>query len=216
MLEVDGRPLMERVIDQLQAAGIRRVSVTTHYKPEVISEHFGNGNGKGVEISYIYEEEPLGTAGALGMMDSPKEPVLVMNGDVLMELNLRAMIDFHRDHCADMTVAVQRYELQVPYGVVETRGIEVSGLAEKPALDFFINAGIYLLEPAAFEYIPARERFNMTDLIGRMVEAKCRVVSFPLVEYWLDIGEPDDYEQAQKNPDDRRSVSWIGAKSECW
>lgn len=216
MLEVDGRPLMERVIDQLQAAGIRRVTVTTHYKPEVISEHFGNGNGNGVEISYIHEEEPLGTAGALGLMEIPDEAVLVMNGDVLTELNLQAMIDFHRDHKADMTVAVRKYELRVPYGVVKTRGFRVTELSEKPVQDFFISAGMYLLEPAAFGYIPASERFDMTDLIEQMVAAKCRVVSFPVVEYWLDISQPGDYELAQKHAADGRSESWIGTASACW
>jgi len=215
MLEVGGRPVMERLIEQLHAAGIRQVNVTTHYKPEVISKHFGDGNGNGVEISYMHESEPLGTAGALGLMDVPQEPVLVVNGDILTELNLRAMFDFHREHNADMTVAVKRYQLQVPYGVVETRGVEVSGLAEKPSLDFFINAGIYLLEPVAYEYIPVGERFDMPDLIRRMVDKGRRTVSFPILEYWVDIGRPADYDQAQQDVADRRLESWTGAKSLC-
>jgi len=214
MLEVGGQPLMERVIDQLQAAGIRRVTVTTHYKPEVISGHFGNSNGNGVDISYIHEEEPLGTAGALGMMGMPDEPVLVINGDVLTELNLRSMIEFHREQRADMTVAVKKY--QVPYGVVETRGFRVTGLSEKPVQDFLISAGIYLLETTAFNYIPEGQPFDMTDLIEQMVRRRCRVVSFPVVEYWLDIGQPGDYELAQQHAADRRSESWIGAASACW
>ncbi len=213
MLPVGGRPIIERIIDQLEAAGIRRVSVTTHYKPEVIAEHFGNGNGNGVDISYIHEEEPLGTAGALGLMDAPEGSVLVINGDVFTELNLRSMIEFHRDHRADMTVAVKKY--QVPYGVVETSGIRITGLSEKPALDLFVNAGIYLLEPTAFDHIPEGRPFDMTDLIERMVANRCRVVSFPVVEYWMDIGQPSDYELAQQHAADGRSESWIGARSVC-
>jgi len=213
MLDVGGRPVMERLIDQLHAAGIRRVNVTTHYKPEAISKHFGDGNGNGVEISYVHETEPLGTAGALGLMDVPREPVLVINGDIITDLNLHAMFDFHRDQEADMTVAVKRY--QVPYGIVETRGVEIRRLAEKPALDFFINAGVYLLEPVAYEYIPGGERFDMTDLIQRMVDDGRRAVSFPIVEYWLDIGEPADYERARQDVVERRQEPWIGAQSLC-
>jgi dTDP-glucose pyrophosphorylase/CBS domain-containing protein len=197
MLPVGERPLMERIIEQLRAAGIRHVSVTTHYKPETIVEHLGDGRRFGVQINYVNEVQPLGTAGALGLMETSKEPLLVINGDIVTQLNFRAMFDFHREHRADMTVGVRKYEFQVPYGVVEAEGVEISRLVEKPSLGFFINAGIYLLEPITHRYIPNGRRFDMTDLIECLLADGRKVVSFPIREYWLDIGQHTDYEQAQ-------------------
>jgi dTDP-glucose pyrophosphorylase len=197
MLPVGNRPLMERIIERLRAAGIRRVNVMMHYKPEVIIEHFGDGCQFGVELNYVREEQPLGTAGALGLMSPPEGPSLVINGDILTELSFQTMIDFHQEHCADMTVGVRKYEVQVPYGVIETRDVEVLSLVEKPSLSFFINAGIYLLEPVAYRFIPNGRRFDMTDLIECLLNNGRRVISFPIREYWLDVGQHADYEQAQ-------------------
>lgn len=197
MLQVGDRPLMERIIEQLQTVGIQRVSVTTHYRPEVIVEHFGDGRRFGIQIDYVNEKQPLGTAGALGLMEAPNEPLLVINGDILTQLDFQALFDFHRECRADMTVAVRKYEFQMPYGVVETEGVEVLRLVEKPALEFFINAGIHLLEPVVHRYIPRGRRFDMTDLIECLLDDQRRVVSFPIQEYWIDIGEHADYEQAQ-------------------
>lgn len=197
MLPVGGKPLMERVIEQLRQAGVRRVNVTTHYKPEKIIEHFGDGHAFGVELNYMNEEEPLGTGGALGMMPAPKEPVLVMNGDILTQVNFRAMFAFHQEHKADLTVGVRRYEMQVPYGVIECEGAQVRQLHEKPQVGFLVNAGIYLLEPTVYQFMPQKTSFNMTDLIQWLLDAKRTVVSFPIREYWLDIGQHADYAQAQ-------------------
>lgn len=180
------------------------VSIATHYKPEIIAEHFGDGRRFGVQINYVNKEHPLGTAGALGLMEAPEGPLLIINGDILTQLNLRAMFDFHREHRADMTVATRKYEFQVPYGVVETEGVEISSLVEKPSLGFFINAGIYLLEPVVRHYIPGARRFDMTDLIECLLADKRKVVSFPIWEYWLDIGQHADYEQAQGDLRDGR------------
>jgi len=198
MLPVGGRPLMERIIEQLQQAGIRRVNVTTHYKAEKIIEHFGDGRAFGVELHYMNEDRPLGTGGALGLLPAPREPMLIINGDILTEVDFKAMVDFHQESQAEMTVAVSRYDLQVPYGVIECEGSHVRGLTEKPQLSFFVNAGIYLIEPAVYSYIPNGERFDMTDLIDKLLGARRPVVSFPIREYWLDIGQHSDYEQAQK------------------
>ena len=153
MLPVGGRPLVERIVDQLRAAGIRHVNMTTCYKSEVIAEHFGDGQQFGIEISYVHERQPLGTAGALGLMDPPEEPLLVINGDILTQVSFSAMFDFHQEHEAEMTVAVRKYEYQVPYGVVETEGAQISQLVEKPSYQFFVNAGIYLLEPTVHRYV---------------------------------------------------------------
>jgi dTDP-glucose pyrophosphorylase len=197
MLTVGDKPLMEIIIGQLRQAGIRKVNITTHYQRDKIKSHFGDGHNHGVEVNYVDEECPLGTAGALGLMSLPKEPVLVMNGDILTDVDFRAMLDFHRDHRAEMTVAVRKYEVEVPYGVVECETVNVRSLTEKPRFSFFVNAGIYLLEPTVHRLIPTGVSSNMTDLIQRMLDAGRPVVSFPVREYWLDIGRLSDYELAQ-------------------
>jgi dTDP-glucose pyrophosphorylase len=197
MLPVGDRPLMELIIQQLRQAGIRRVHLTTHYKGELISQHFGDGRDFGVEIRYVEEEQPLGTAGALSRLDGMAGPLLVINGDILTQVNFQAMLEFHREHGAAMTVAVRQYELHVPYGVVETDGLVVTGIIEKPVTRHLINAGIYLLEPEVCRYIPAVQPYDMPDLIEHLVAQGRKVVSFPIREYWLDIGQPADYRQAQ-------------------
>lgn len=199
MLSVGGRPLMERILEQLRKAGIKQVNITTHYKPEKIVAHFGDGSNFGVKLNYVNEDQPLGTAGALGLLEKPKDPLLVINGDILTQMNFRAMLAYHQEHKADLTVAVRKYDLNVPYGVVENDGAFVRGLVEKPSLSFFVNAGIYLLEPSVHHYIPNGQHFDMTDLIQRLLEEQRPVVSFPIVEYWLDIGQAVDYEQAQED-----------------
>jgi len=199
MLLVGGKPLIERVIEQLWLAGIRRVNLTTHYKPEKIIEHFGDGSTFGIELNYVNEEHPLGTGGALGLMPMPSQPLLVINGDILTQVNFRAMHAFHQEQKADLTVAVRRYEIQVPYGVIECEGARVRRLQEKPQVGFLVNAGIYLLEPSVYQFIPQNTSFNMTDLIQWLLDAGRTVVSFPVHEYWLDIGQPADYAQAQSD-----------------
>lgn len=204
MLPVGDRPLMELIVEQLRQAGIRRVNVTTHYMAEKIVEHFGDGHDFGVELSYVAEDRPLGTAGALGLMQAPQEPLLVINGDILTQVDFRAMLVYHQEQKAELTVAVRKYDLNVPYGVVESDGAFVRGLVEKPVLSFFVNAGIYLLEPSVHQCIPNGQRFDMTDLIQRLLEEGRTVASFPVMEYWLDIGQPVDYERAQEDWRDGR------------
>jgi len=199
MLPIDGRPVMEFIIGQLREAGIRKVSVTTHYKPEKIMEHFGDGRVFGIDLEYVTEAHPLGTAGALGLMEKPKEPVLVINGDVLTRLDFRAMLSFHQEHKADLTVAVRKYDVDVPYGIVETNGTSIQNLVEKPLLTFFVNAGIYLLGPSVYDLIPQTGRCDMTDLIRLLIQKGRAVAPFPVLEYWLDIGQTEDYKQAQED-----------------
>jgi dTDP-glucose pyrophosphorylase len=199
MLPVGDRPVMEHVLEQLQKVGISHVSITTHYKPEAIVDHFGDGSRFGVEIDYVNEAEPLGTAGALGLLKTaPRGPLLVINGDVLTQVNFRSMLSYHVDHHADMTVGVRRFELQVPYGVVEMESSSVTRLDEKPTYRFFINAGVYLIEPGVLAHIKSSEHLDATELIDRLIAAGKNVVGFPIHEYWLDIGRPDDYARANK------------------
>ena len=197
MLPVGDRPLMELILNRLKEAGIRRIGITTHYLPEKITDYFGDGSAFGVELTYYAEEKPLGTAGALGLMEPPTSQVLVINGDILTQVDFSAMLDFHREHRAELSVAVRRYSFQVPYGVLECEGHQVCGLKEKPEYNFMVNAGIYILEPSVWELMPKKGPFNMTDLIEALMAGERTVVSFPILEYWMDVGQPGDYRQAQ-------------------
>jgi dTDP-glucose pyrophosphorylase/predicted transcriptional regulator len=197
MLPVGDRPLLELTIQKLRGSGIRQVNLTTHYLPERISDHFGNGEDFGVKLEYFREDHPLGTAGGLKLLDRPDGPLLVMNGDILTGVSFQEMFDYHRKHAAEITVGVRKYEVKVPFGVVECEDVRVKQLQEKPSLNFFINAGMYLLEPSAWDLIPEGRHFDMTDLIQQLLDMGRPVVSFPIMEYWLDIGQPSDYERAQ-------------------
>jgi dTDP-glucose pyrophosphorylase/CBS domain-containing protein len=198
MLPVGDRPLLERTLERLRDAGIQSVSIATHYRSEAIVSHFGDGHAFGLQLQYVAEDRPLGTAGALRQVGPSDGPILVMNGDVLTGLDFRDMLAFHRAHGADATVAVRRYEVPVPYGVVECENGVVSQLREKPLLHLLINAGVYLIEPSVRAYIPADGRFDMTELLQALVREQRRVVSFPVLEYWVDIGQPLDYQHAQE------------------
>ncbi len=199
MLPVGDRPLMERVVEQLRDAGIQQIHITTHYKPERIISHFGDGSRFGVTLNYVTEEQPLGTAGALGLVPKPDSPLLIINGDILTRIDLHAFLAFHREQKALLTVAVRQYDMHVPYGVIDTEGARVKGIEEKPVLHFLVNAGIYLCEPEVLDFIPMGQPYNMTDLISHLIEVNRVVTCFPIVEYWLDIGQLADYEQAQQD-----------------
>ena len=199
MLPVGGRPLLELTIAQLRRAGIKDVNVTTHYLPEAISDHFGSGETFGVHLNYVKEDQPLGTAGGIKLLKQFDSTMLVINGDILTGAPFAAMLDYHRTYHADLTVGVRKYEVQVPFGVVECDDVHVKALEEKPSLSFFINAGTYLIEPSVREFIPAGQRFDMTDLISKLIEAGRVVVSFPIMEYWLDMGRHEDYAKAQQD-----------------
>lgn len=205
MLHVGGRSIIEWIIEGLEQAGVRRVIVTTHYKPEAITQHIGDGRSLGVQIEYLHEEEPAGTAGCLSLIPRRQEPLLVINGDILTRVDFRALLHYHRDHEADMTVALREYSVQVPYGTVELEDVRILGLDEKPSLQFFVNAGIYLLEPSVQSYVAEGERVDMTDVIGRLLDDGRAVVGFPVREYWIDIGQHADYEQAQEDMRNWRS-----------
>jgi dTDP-glucose pyrophosphorylase len=197
MLPVGDRPLLELTIERLRAAGIRRINVTTHYLAERITEHFGDGARFGVDMHYVAEDEPLGTAGALRLVTPWTGPLLVVNGDVLTAVHYRDMLAYHREQRAEVTVGVRQYDMQVPYGVIESEGSLVTAIREKPVQRCLVNAGVYLVEASARELMPVAARCDMPDLIARLLDAGRRVACFPIVEYWLDIGRPADYEAAQ-------------------
>jgi dTDP-glucose pyrophosphorylase/CBS domain-containing protein len=198
MLPVGDRPLLELIIQQLRRAGIHDVNLTTHYLPDAIRNHFGTGKEFGVNLNYLKEDHPMGTAGGLKLLKRPERPFLVINGDILTGVPFQEMLMYHRKHQAALTVGVRKYEMQVPFGVVECDDVRITGIQEKPMVNFFINAGTYLLEPAACDYIPDGRPFDMTDLIQALLDARKTVVGFPIMEYWIDVGRHEDYQKAQE------------------
>jgi dTDP-glucose pyrophosphorylase/CBS domain-containing protein len=199
MLPVGGRPLLEHTVERLMAAGVRQVNVSTHYLAEKITSHFGDGSKFGVEMRYVQENKPMGTGGALALLGDIDKTTLVINGDIVTDLDFRAMAEFHRDNNAAATMAVARYDVTVPYGVVQHDGVDVTRLTEKPVLSQFINAGIYMVEPRVQKYLESDRFFNMTDLIDRLIANGQRVVVFPVREYWIDVGQAADYERVQRD-----------------
>ncbi len=203
LLPVGQRPLLEILVEQLRDSGIRQINITTHYLGESIREHIGDGEQFGVDVEYVEETEPLGTAGALSLIES-NEPLLVVNGDILTRVDFRAMLRFHQKHEADMTVGVRQQTFDVPFGVVHTQGTQVDSFEEKPAVSYLVNAGIYLLESHVRELVPADCPSDMPNLISAVMESGGRVSAFPVHEYWMDIGRMDDYTKAQSDIDAER------------
>jgi dTDP-glucose pyrophosphorylase/CBS domain-containing protein len=199
MLPVGDKPILERTIQQLRRSGIRDISLTTHYLPESIVQYFGDGSAFGVRLNYLKEDYPLGTAGGVKLMKRTDNPFLVINGDILTGVPFQEMLNFHRKHHALLTVGVRQYDVEVPFGVVELDEVHVSHIREKPSFSFFINAGAYLLEPEVCDFIPSGRHFDMTELIQSLIDAGEVVVSFPIMEYWLDIGRHEDYVKAQED-----------------
>lgn len=205
MLSVGGQPLMERTIRGMQQAGIQRISITTHYMPEKIKNHFGDGGEYGVQLKYIAENKPLGTAGSLALVEDSDDPLLVVNGDILTRLNYRELVKFHCQRGAELTIGARHYEIEVPYGVLDTKDGILTGLREKPKHEFLVNSGVYVVQPSARKRVPLNRKFNMTDLIEELLAQGRPVACFPIIEYWLDIGKHDDFERAQ---DDVRQPKW--------
>ena len=199
LLPVGDQSLLERLIGQLRDSGISRVRIATHYLSEKIRETIGDGRDLGVDLGYINEDQPLGTAGALGLMDRPDKPVIIINGDILTNLDFRAMFDYHQEQRADLTVATREYTINVPYGVLDSEGPLVRGLVEKPQVRYFVNAGIYLLEPWVLGGLTRGQRSDMTDLIQTLLDQGRRVANFPVMEYWIDVGSHENYLQAQRD-----------------
>lgn len=204
MLPLDGRPVMELLIEQLRLSGIREITVSTHFMPEKIHEHFADGSRFGVALNYVHESEPLGTAGALGLLETIEEPTLLVNGDLLTRVDFAAMLRFHRTHGANLTVGVRQFDLEVPYGVLDREGPLIKRVREKPKYHFLVNAGIYMLDAEAQRRVPKGRRYDMTDLMEALIGEGRRVASFPIMEYWLDIGRPNDYEKAQSDVEEGR------------
>ncbi|MDE3740187.1 nucleotidyltransferase family protein [Pseudomonas resinovorans] len=200
LLKVGEKPILELILESFINAGFHRFFISTHYMPEMIREHFGDGSRWGVSIRYVHEEEPLGTGGALGLL--PHEeidlPLFMMNGDLLTNLNFQNLLEFHQDHSGVATMCVREYEHCVPYGVIQSEGHRIRSMVEKPVHRFFINAGIYLLSPELVKSVAPGTRVDMPTLLEHEIAAGKDVNMFPVHEYWLDIGRMEDFQRAQQ------------------
>lgn len=200
MLQVGDKPVLETTIEAFLNLGFHRFVITLHYRADDIVQHFGDGSSLGAEIHYVRETEPMGTAGALRQLPvQPEEALIVMNGDILTNVNFLQLLEFHNEHQAAATMCVRDYDFQVPYGVVEVNGHDFAGIVEKPIQRFFVNAGIYALEPDALDRVPPTGRFDMPQLYEALRGDDRTVSVFPIREYWVDIGEHSDLDKARND-----------------
>ena len=199
LLKVGGKSIIETIIESFVTKGFYRFFISTHYLSEMIREQLGDGSRWNIELEYIYEDEPLGTGGALCLLpkDRIQESMIMMNGDLLTNLDFNKILDFHNEHESVATICVRNYEHIVPYGVIESDGQYVTSMIEKPVYQHFINAGIYVLSPSIFEYVEVKQRIDMPTLLKKCIESGDLVKLFLLREYWLDIGRMEDFNKAQ-------------------
>jgi len=197
MLHVGGRPILETIVKSFVDSGFANITMCLGYKSNVIQEYFKDGSDFGANINYVVEEKRMGTASALTLLKQKFDmPFFVMNGDLLTNIKFEKMLDFHVEHNSKATMCVREYDIEVPYGVVNVNNENIISIEEKPIHSFFVNAGIYLLEPDCIGLIPDNRFYDMPTLFGELVTTKQKIVSFPLEEYWLDIGRVADYEKA--------------------
>ncbi len=198
MLPVGGKPMLEHIIERARSEGFQRFTLAVHYLGDMIKDYFGDGSRWKVQIDYLHEESPLGTAGALSLLDPrPDTPFLVSNGDVLTDIRYGELLDFHYCHGATATMAVRLHEWQHPFGVVHTQGVDIVGFEEKPIARTHVNAGIYVLEPVALNSLGVGESCDMPTLFNRLQENTARTIVYPMHEPWLDVGRPADLALAQ-------------------
>lgn len=198
LLTVAGKPMLEHIIDRAKLEGFNHFVLAIHYLGHMIEAHFGAGERLGVQIDYLREESPLGTAGALGLLNPiPDAPFVVTNGDVITDIRYGDLLDFHVRHAAAATMAVRVHEWQHPFGVVQMQGVEIVGFEEKPIARSHINAGVYALDPVALTVLSNDVHCDMPTLFERLQAIAERTVAYPMHEPWLDVGRPDDLAVAQ-------------------
>lgn len=193
LLPVAGKPILERILDNLEAAGVGRVWLAVNHMAEQFRVFAERRSGK-AEIRLLHESTKLGTAGALGLLPAPpRSPILVLNGDVLTQVNFTALDAFHNGQDLDGTIAVAHHQVRVPYGVVRhDEGGLFTGVEEKPTLTHFVAAGIYYLSPKVVALVPRNARTDMPDLLNEAQKVGMRFGLFPIHEYWADVGHPED------------------------
>ncbi|MAD40826.1 MAG: alcohol dehydrogenase [Arcobacter sp.] len=202
MLKVGKKPILETIIEKFAEYGYTNIILCVNYKSNIIEDYFGDGSEFGVNIEYIFEEQRMGTAGALSLLkEKPIEPFFVMNGDLLTNVNFEHLDNYHNSNKSIGTMCVREYDFQVPYGVVNIKDSKILSIEEKPTHKFFVSAGIYMLSPEILEYIPINNFYDMPTLFEKLISKNKNIISFPLREYWLDIGRLDEYKKANDEYD---------------
>ncbi len=198
MLEIGGKPMLEHIIERAKRDGFKHFLISLHYLGEMIEDYFGDGSSLGVNITYLREDTPLGTAGSLSLItERPSLPFIVTNGDVMTDIHYNEFLDFHIRHSAQATMAVRQHEIQNQFGVVRTNGVEIEGFEEKPVYRSHVNAGIYVLSPSVFDNLESDEHCDMPTLFERIKKNDGRTIVYPMHEPWLDVGRPEDLHKAR-------------------
>ncbi|MFJ3044302.1 nucleotidyltransferase family protein [Herbaspirillum chlorophenolicum] len=211
LVPVAGKPMLEHIIERAKLEGFSRFVLAIHHLGHMIEEHFGDGARFGVDIGYLREQSPLGTAGALSLLSPrPDAPFLVTNGDVLTDIRYGELLDFHRHYDAKATMAVRVHEWRHPFGVVQTDGVEIIGFEEKPVARSHINAGVYVLSPEALDELAPQGQCDMPTLFERLKSGSKRIVAYPMHEPWLDVGRPDDLAKAHVEKQSRQAEDGTG------
>jgi NDP-sugar pyrophosphorylase family protein len=197
LLEVGGKPILETILERFVGQGFRRFYISVNYHADQVTAHFGDGKRWGAEIRYLHEADALGTAGPLGLIETPPpDPLLVMNGDLLTKVNFESLLAYHLENGADATMAVREYDFQVPFGVVSLDDYQIIDIEEKPVHHCFVNAGMYVINTDVLKSVEKRVYLDMPEFFRRLKEAGIKTSAFPVREYWLDIGRIDDFNQA--------------------
>ncbi|SLJ83935.1 nucleotidyltransferase family protein [Psychrobacter sp. DAB_AL43B] len=201
MLRVGDKPMLEHLVNQFISFGFHDFYISTHYMPEQIREHFGDGSQWGITVSYVHEDSPLGTGGALGLL--PKNlsnlPLIMMNGDVLTKVDFKHLLEHHESNDFDATMCVRELEHKVSFGVVESQDDLITDMIEKPTYRYHINTGIYVLSPDCVAAVQPNEKIDLPTLLAQRMEQSKRVGIYTSYDYWLDIGQMDDYQKAQQD-----------------
>jgi len=200
MLKISNKPIIEYNIDLLKSYGISNLTLSVKYLKEVIKDYFKDGNAIQMNISYVTEDNPLGTIGAVKQIKGfNNDYILVMNSDLLTNIDLEAMFAELTKDDADMIVATTDYQVQIPYGIIESKGNRITSLKEKPTYTYYSNAGIYIFKKELINLIPDNSYFNATDFIEKLIDSSKTVLHYSIKKYWLDIGKHVDFDKAQKD-----------------
>ncbi len=198
MLPVNGSPVLEILIKTFISQGFNKFYISVNYLAEQVKGHFGDGKKYGIEIRYLEEAKPLGTGGALSLLKhKPKDSFIVINGDIVTNVSFPEMFSFHEDSNAEITMGVREHCVQIPYGVVRLNGHTVCNFIEKPTEKYYVNTGIYILNPDILSLVPKNTQFTMPDLIEKVQQNQQEVQAFPVTESWLDIGRMEDFVKAK-------------------
>ncbi len=201
LLKVGSQPILETILERFSGYGFHSYFISVHYKADMFKEYFGDGKKWGVDIHYLHEKEPLGTAGSIGLLpDSiPNLPIIVMNGDLLTKVNFERLLEFHEENGGGATMCVREYDFEVPYGIIESEGSKVKRIVEKPGHSFFVNAGIYIISPDLARSICGTKYLDMPSFLNSKLDSGEQVNVYPVHEYWVDIGRVEEYQLAREN-----------------